>query len=75
MDLTRLSRRLSGLTGGPASEMLCARLHRSGPRWLVMLIDAAFFVLRGEVGHCAACYRWEHRPIRTIVDRLRAEGL
>lgn len=73
MDLIRLSRRLSAVTGGPG-EMVCSRAFRSGPAWSVRLIDAAFWRLRGECGHCRACWEHEHRPRAELPDRLRRAG-
>lgn len=43
---TRASRLIARVFGGPGNELACSVAFRSGPGWLVRLIDAAFYALR-----------------------------
>lgn len=73
MNLRRISRRLSGLLGGPG-EMLCSRAHRNGWRRTEAVLDALAWLLWRESGHCARCWRDDHQPREELPDRLRREG-
>lgn len=41
------------LCGGRKGEMLSTRCHREQRVLLVQVIDWSFFIIRGEINHCA----------------------
>jgi hypothetical protein len=75
MDWPRISRAVSARLGGPRSEMLCSRVRRNGWRRTERAIDLAMWLVYGERGHCARCWREDHRPLVELPDRLRAAGM
>lgn len=58
MTLCTFSRKINATLGGNPGEMLCSRAARNGWR-IVPVIDAAFYVIRGEIDHCRKCLEWE----------------
>lgn len=70
----RLSRALSRRVLR-SEAMICAEASWHA-HWSVPWIDAVFWLIRRERGHCAASARWEARQERetTLLDEWRGEG-
>ena len=55
-----ISRWANGLTGGSRHELLCTRAYRNDWRWVVAVIDGAFYVCgSGHKRHCRRSYIWD----------------
>lgn len=71
----RTSRRLSRLFLG-SDAMICAHLHWR-QHWAEPAVDAAFWLLRGELKHCSGAASYEARQTRELdtLDAWRRQGL